>query len=74
MSISNSAGDRNGDPQGALTVVEMAAKAMDVLADRAGVDWREGGCDGGDHTDHVRGASIGGFVKGADAMLAYGVV
>jgi len=23
----------------------------DVLADRAGVDWREGGCDGGGHTE-----------------------
>ena len=28
----------------------------------------------GDYTDYVRGANIAGFVKVADAMLAYGVV
>ena len=32
-----------------------------------------GGTDG-DHIDYVRGANIAGFVKVADAMLAYGVV
>ncbi len=33
-----------------------------------------GGTAGGDHIDYVRGANIAGFVKVADAMLAYGVV
>lgn len=33
-----------------------------------------GGTAGGEHIDYVRGANIAGFVKVADAMLAYGVV
>ena len=33
-----------------------------------------GGTAGGGHIDYVRGANIAGFVKVADAMLAYGVV
>jgi glutamate dehydrogenase (NADP+) len=33
-----------------------------------------GGTAGDDHIDYVRGANIAGFVKVADAMLAYGVV
>ncbi len=33
-----------------------------------------GGTAGGAHIDYVRGANIAGFVKVADAMLAYGVV
>ena len=33
-----------------------------------------GGVAGSDHIDYVRGANIAGFVKVADAMLAYGVV
>ncbi|MEQ8516858.1 MAG: NADP-specific glutamate dehydrogenase [Chromatocurvus sp.] len=33
-----------------------------------------GGTAGSDHIDYVRGANIAGFVKVADAMLAYGVV
>lgn len=33
-----------------------------------------GGSAGSDHIDYVRGANIAGFVKVADAMLAYGVV
>jgi glutamate dehydrogenase (NADP+) len=32
------------------------------------------GNDGDGHIDYVRGANIAGFVKVADAMLAYGVV
>ena len=34
----------------------------------------EYGGAGGDHIDYVRGANLAGFVKVADAMLAYGVV
>jgi glutamate dehydrogenase (NADP+) len=33
-----------------------------------------GGTAGSDHIDYVRGGNIAGFVKVADAMLAYGVV
>lgn len=33
-----------------------------------------GGVAGSDHIDYVRGANIAGFVKVANAMLAYGVV
>ena len=33
-----------------------------------------GGSAGTDHIDYVKGANIAGFVKVADAMLAYGVV
>jgi glutamate dehydrogenase (NADP+) len=33
-----------------------------------------GGRRGDEHIDYVRGANIGGFVKVADAMLAFGVV
>ena len=33
-----------------------------------------GGASGSEHIDYVRGANIAGFVKVADAMLAYGVV
>jgi glutamate dehydrogenase (NADP+) len=33
-----------------------------------------GGTAGATHIDYVRGANIAGFVKVADAMLAYGVV
>ncbi|MEP4378385.1 MAG: NADP-specific glutamate dehydrogenase [Alphaproteobacteria bacterium] len=33
-----------------------------------------GGTSGSEHIDYVRGANIAGFVKVADAMLAYGVV
>lgn len=33
-----------------------------------------GGSPGTDHIDYVKGANIAGFVKVADAMLAYGVV
>ena len=33
-----------------------------------------GGTPGSDHVDYSRGANIAGFVKVADAMLAYGVV
>lgn len=33
-----------------------------------------GGTPGSEHIDYVRGANIAGFVKVADAMLAYGVV
>jgi glutamate dehydrogenase (NADP+) len=32
------------------------------------------GSDGNGRVDYVKGANIGGFVKIADAMLAYGVV
>ena len=32
------------------------------------------GDDGNGYVNHVRGANIGGFVKVADAMLAYGIV
>jgi glutamate dehydrogenase (NADP+) len=28
----------------------------------------------GDHINYVKGANIGGFIKVADAMLAYGVL
>ena len=34
----------------------------------------EYGSDGNGYVDYVKGANIGGFVKVADAMLAYGVV
>mgnify|MGYP001038763617 CR=1 FL=1 len=30
--------------------------------------------EGGDRVDYVRGANVAGFVKVADALLAYGVV
>ena len=33
-----------------------------------------GGIAGSKHIDYVKGANIAGFVKVADAMLAYGVV
>ncbi|MCP4286716.1 MAG: NADP-specific glutamate dehydrogenase [Gammaproteobacteria bacterium] len=33
-----------------------------------------GGTPGSEHIDYVRGANIAGFIKVADAMLAYGVV
>jgi glutamate dehydrogenase (NADP+) len=33
-----------------------------------------GGTADSDHIDYVRGGNIAGFVKVADAMLAYGVV
>ena len=33
----------------------------------------EYGRTSGDYIDYVRGANIGAFIKGADAMLAYGV-
>ena len=33
-----------------------------------------GGTPGSEHIDYVKGANIAGFVKVADAMLAYGVV
>ena len=33
-----------------------------------------GGAPEGEHIDYVRGANIAGFVKVADAMLAFGVV
>ena len=33
-----------------------------------------GGSAGTDHIDYVKGANIAGFVKVADAMLAYGAV
>ena len=33
-----------------------------------------GGTAGEDHIDYVKGANLAGFVKVADAMLAYGVV
>jgi glutamate dehydrogenase (NADP+) len=33
-----------------------------------------GGTSGDTHIDYVKGANIAGFVKVADAMLAYGVV
>jgi glutamate dehydrogenase (NADP+) len=33
-----------------------------------------GGVPGSEHIDYVRGANIAGFIKVADAMLAYGVV
>ena len=33
-----------------------------------------GGTAENEHIDYVRGANIAGFVKVADAMLAYGVV
>ena len=33
-----------------------------------------GGTPGSEHIDYVRGANIAGFVKVADAMLAFGVV
>jgi glutamate dehydrogenase (NADP+) len=33
-----------------------------------------GGIAGSDRIDYVRGSNIAGFVKVADAMLAYGVV
>ena len=33
-----------------------------------------GGTAGGEHIDDVRGANIAGFVKVANARLAYGVV
>ena len=33
-----------------------------------------GGQSGSDYIDYVRGANIAGFVKVADAMIAYGVI
>ena len=38
------------------------------------VCWEDDGTPGEDHIDYVRGANISGFVKVADAMLAFGVV
>ena len=44
-----------------------------VEAGRLPPDSEEHGKDG-DYINYVRGANIGGFVKVADAMLAYGVL
>ena len=44
---------------------------MDCIHERC-VEY--GGTPGSGHIDYVRGANIAGFVKVADAMLAYGVV
>ena len=50
---------------------ELLVETMKGIHDRC-VEY--GGTAGGDHIDYVRGANIAGFVKVADAMLAYGVV
>ena len=43
------------------------------MRDIHGTCMRHGG-DGNGVVNYVRGANIGGFVKVADAMLAYGVM
>ena len=50
---------------------ELLVEIMSGIHDRC-VEY--GGTPGGTHIDYVRGANIAGFVKVADAMLAYGVV
>ena len=50
---------------------ELLVETMKGIHDRC---VEHGGTAGGEHVDYVRGANIAGFVKVADAMLAYGVV
>ncbi len=73
----------------AISGIEMTQNAMRISWDRDEVDARlkrimgdihatcvEFGGNGekGGHVDYVRGANVGGFVKVADAMLAYGIM
>jgi glutamate dehydrogenase (NADP+) len=50
---------------------EQLTQVMSGIHDRC---LEYGGVAGSDHIDYVRGSNIAGFVKVADAMLAYGVV
>ena len=50
---------------------DLLRKIMREIHDRC---VERGGEAGSDHIDYVKGANIAGFVKVADAMLAYGVV
>ncbi len=50
---------------------ELLVEIMKGIHDRC-VEY--GGSDEGQHVDYVKGANIAGFVKVADAMLAFGVV
>ncbi len=53
---------------------EMQKLLVDILAGIHDRCVEYGGTAGSEHIDYVRGANIAGFVKVADAMLAYGVV
>ena len=53
---------------------ELQQLLRDIMLDIHDKCAQYGGVAGSDHTDYVKGANIAGFVKVADAMLAYGVV
>ena len=53
---------------------ELQKLLVDIMAGIHDSCVEYGGTAGDDHIDYVRGANIAGFVKVADAMLAYGVV
>lgn len=53
---------------------ELQRLLVDIMEGIHGRCVEYGGVAGSDHIDYVRGANIAGFVKVADAMLAYGVV
>ncbi len=53
---------------------ELQKHLVDIMAAIHGRCVEYGGSPGTDHIDYVKGANIAGFVKVADAMLAYGVV
>ncbi len=52
---------------------EVHARLRQIMSD-IHEKWREYGDDGHGGVNYVNGANIGGFVKVADAMLAYGAV
>ncbi len=71
----------------AVSGLEMTQNAMRISWDHEDLDQRlraimksihaqcvEYGDDGGDTVDYVKGANIAGFVKVADAMIAYGIL
>ncbi len=53
---------------------KLLVEIMDGIHDRCVEYGRLDGAGEGDYVDYVRGANIAGFVKVADAMLAFGVV
>lgn len=53
---------------------ELQKLLIDIMKDIHDRCVEYGGTVAGEHVDYVKGANIAGFVKVADAMLAYGVV
>jgi glutamate dehydrogenase (NADP+) len=53
---------------------ELQNLLREIMQDIHGRCVEYGGRPGSDHIDYVRGANIAGFVKVADAMIAYGVI